>query len=346
MREMIQRFFFFLIVVTALYSCTSLAKIDIQVSVPPKYPVSSEIQSIALLNRSLTPKFANLDRDSLEKMLVKHDLDLDTLFQDSIAADTAIQTAAKVLFESGRFDAVVPEERNVWRVDLGGVLAPLDKDYIDTLCQNFNVDAILALEEFSEHLTTDFSITRYGEIYGLGRSLNEYDGVINVQYQSVWRLYQPKVSPPIRKFEISDTIFWEGRDYSLQEMYSQLPSIKEALIGGGIASGTEIASSISPTWQDEVRKYYKTGNKEADAAIPLFRENKWEEAAELWMKYSGASSKTLRSRIEFNLALAAEMNGDLNLAIDWLSKSIKTKYSGTANLYLNWLKKRQKTEGS
>jgi hypothetical protein len=334
MRGVIQKVFFFSIFVTVLYSCNSLGKIGIQVAVPPTNPVSSKIQSITILNRCLTPEFSNLERDSLEKILVNHDLNLDTIFHDSIAADTAIQVVAKTLFESGRFDVVVPEERNIVRDDKGGVLDPLDQDFIQNMCKNFNTDGVLVLEDFSERLSTDFTSTRF---YG---SIKEYSGVINLIYKTVWRLYQPRLTPPILKFDASDSIFWDSWDYTLRQMYHKLPSIKEALIGGGIASATDIADDIGPKWVDEDRKYFITGNKEIDAAIPLIKENKWEEAAEIWMKYSTVSSKSLRSKVEFNLALAAEMTGNIELAIDWVVKSYKTKYSRIADLYLKYLNQR------
>ena len=55
------------------------------------------------------------------------------------------------------------------------------------------------------------------------------------------------------------------------------------------------------------------------------------------MKYSTASPNSLRSKVEYNLALAAEMNGDIDLAIEWGIKSYKTKYSREADLYLKYL---------
>ncbi len=349
MKGMIQKVLFFTLFIGALYSCSSLGRIGIQVPVPPKYPVSSEIQSLTLLDRSLTPEFTNLDRDSLEKILVNHELDLDTIFHDSIAADTAIQVAAKALYESGRFDAVVPDERNVVREDTGGVLPPLDKEFIESIRKRFNTDGVLVLEDFSEHLTTDFSTSRFNSIYEFGRPLVEYSGIINIYYKSVWRLYQPQLDPPIVRYEANDSIFWESADYTLREMYNKLPSIKEALIGGGIAAARQIAGDISPGWENEDRKYYITGNKNIDAAIPLLKENKWDQAAEIWMKYLSSSSKTVRSQIQFNLALASEMTGHISLAIDWATKSYATKPSRIAEQYIKYLKEReaalQKTTG-
>lgn len=341
----INKVLYFSIILIVFYSCNSLGKISIQVSVPPKYPVSPEIQSVAILNRSLTRNFNNLERDSLEKILVKSELSLDTVFLDSVASDTAIQVAAKALFDSQRFDVVVPSERNIIRNDNGNMLNPLNTYYIDDLCKDYNVNGVLVLEDFSERVFTDFTTRRFNVGYESARFIKEYNGIINISYNLTWRLYQPHLTPSVLRYETNDTIFWDSSDYSLRAMYDKLPSIKEALIGGGIASGLDIAGKITPTWKDEIRKYYITGNKEIDAAIPMIKMNKWEEAAEIWMKYSTVSSISLRSKVEFNLALAAEMNGDLDLAIDWGIKSYKTRYSREAELYLKYLdRKRQELQ--
>jgi hypothetical protein len=337
MKRTFNKVLFFSITFIAFYSCNTMGKIGIQVSVPSKYPISPDIQSIAILNRSVTPEFTDYNRDSLESMLVKHDLALDTVLLDSVAADTAIQVAAKAIYDSQRFDVVVPKERNIIRKNKGGMENPLDKTFINDICNNFNVNAVLVLENFSERVSTDFSTRRYNVGYQTGRYVKVYDGVINLSYKLTWRLYQPQLNPSVSRFDASDTVFWDSSDYSLKLMYNKLPSIKEALIGGAIASGDDITDDICPKWQDETRTYFITGNKVIDAAIPLIKENKWEEAAEIWMKYSTASPNSLRSKVEYNLALAAEMNGDIDLAIEWGIKSYKTKYSREADLYLKYL---------
>src|ERR1035437_5203774 len=140
MERIIHKVLFFSITLIAFYSCNTLGKIGIQVSVPPKYPVSPDIQSIAILNRSLTPEFTDYNRDSLESMLVKHDLALDTVLLDSVAADTVIQVVAKSIFDSQRFDVVVPKERNIIRNDKGSMQNPLDESFINDICKNFNVN--------------------------------------------------------------------------------------------------------------------------------------------------------------------------------------------------------------
>jgi len=123
----------------------------------------------------------------------------------------------------------------------------------------------------------------------------------------------------------------------LPELYEQMPRIKEALTGGGIASGLKMAGFISPNWLNQPRYYFLTGKSEIDSAIAYLKENKWEEAASIWSKFALIKSKRIRSQIEFNLALAAEMNGNLDQAIEWGLKSFKTNYSQAAETYLRTL---------
>lgn len=337
MTYIIKRGILFSITIAALYSCTSLGKIAIQVAVPPKNPISPEIQSIAILNRSMTANFINLKPDSIEKRLVANNRSFKKTFFDSIAADTAIQVAAREIFASQRFDVVIPLERNVWRDDKGsGILEPLDTASINELCKDFKVDGVLVLESFSEMVTRFIRVLPAND-----RAV--YKGIIDLTYKSTWRFYQPRQNPPYLSFPVSGSIFWEssGYCYTLKEMYKKLPTTKEALIGGALASAMDIVDSITPKWVDETRYYYITKNENIDAAIPLIKMNKWVEAAEIWLKYSSESDKSLRSMVEYNLALASEMTGDIDQAIEWGVKSLKTKYSGNTERYLKDLQRRR-----
>ena len=49
-----------------------------------------------------------------------------------------------------------------------------------------------------------------------------------------------------------------------------------------------------------------------------------------------------RSKVEYNLALAAEMKNDFDLAIEWGVKSFKSRYSKPAEVYLKTLDLRKK----
>ena len=159
-----------------------------------------------------------------------------------------------------------------------------------------------------------------------------------------WRLYRKDPNKKVIRFQVADTINWKGLNYTLNVLYMAMPGIKDALVNGAVSSGEKMASYICPKWINQTRYYYLTGNKEIDAAVPLILENKWKEAGEIWQKYSGTSSKSVRSKVEYNLALVAEMNNDFDLAIEWGIKSFKTKYSKPAEVYLKTLDQRKKQQ--
>ena len=322
----------FVFVISAFYSCVSLKKIGIQVSVQPEYPIAEDIQSLVLLNRSMNLQFTNTKADSLEKILINKKMAMDTVFQDSIAADTVIKVAARTLFESGRFDVVIPKEQNIVRTDSERIADPLNINFVNEVCKDFNVDAVLVLESFAERLDTKYYLTQTDAYMA-----KEYSGATDIAYFSEWRLYRPNNTKPVIRFQIGDSIFWKAYSYYLEDLYLQMPQTKSALIGGGIAAGLKMSGYISPNWINQTRYYYLTGNKEIDAAIPLIQNNKWEEATAIWTKYTAIPSKTIRSKVEFNLALAAEMNGDIDLAIEWGLKSFKTRYAKAIEVYLKTL---------
>jgi len=320
----------FVFISFSIFSCSSLKNIAIEVAVPPEYPIGEDIQSLVLLNRSMTNGFTNIEIDSLEKILVRNKMLMDTVFQDSIAADTVIQVAAQELFESGRFDVVVPVERIIVRTDSEELARPLDINFINEICADFKVDGVLILESFVEQLKTKYGINNIA-------GSTEYNSTIDVTYFSEWRLYRPHNLKPVIRFQVGDSIFWGVSNYSFENVYKQMPRTKEALIGGGIASGIKMAGYICPKWVNQTRFYYLTGKSEIDAAVPFIKNNKWEEAAAIWGKYAANPSKTIKSKVEFNLAVAAEMNGDLDLAIEWGIKSYKTRYTKTVEVYIKAL---------
>ncbi len=328
-------------VLALLTSCVSMGKISIQVTVPPKMAVPDEIQSLAIMNRSMTNEFTDYNADSLEVMFIKKKLALDDIFLDSIAADTTIKVLGNSLYQSGRFDVVIPLKRNIANNNESYKdLSPsLSFDQVKQICTEFNVDALLVLENFNEKVNTVFKMSA-GNLFTDAGYSNVSTAYVQVVYQSKWKLYKPLEKLKMAKFEVQDTIFWEGTGVTLQETYEKLPLIKEALIGGAIENAQDFAEYISPGWRPDQRSYYITKNVDADKAVSFLRKNEWKEAENIWMKYATSASSAFRSKIEYNLALAAEMNGNLNEAVEWVRKSLKSGYSAAAENYLSILNKR------
>ena len=325
-----------LALLVSISSCVSTGRISIQVSVPAKRALPNDIQSIVLMNRSMTPEFSDLNQDSLENLLIRKKLKLDKVLLDSIASDTTLQVLGNAMYESGRFDIVIPVRRNLPNI------YPIAKEQsislslpqVQQICNEFKTDAVLTLESFSEKVNTSFHVESG---FSNGVPVKDYNAFVQVAYHSNWKLYQPLEKLMMARFEVNDTIFWERDGFTLQETYEKLPTIKEALIDGAIENGENLASFISPAWKTAERIYFVTKNPEADKAIEHLKKNEWKEAQEIWLKFSTSTSASLRSKIEYNLALASEMNGNLKEAVTWARKSFESKYSKVAEDYVRLL---------
>jgi hypothetical protein len=290
----------------------------------------------------MTPEFSNLNPDSLEALFIRKKLHLDNVFLDSLAADTTLLAIGNALYESGRFDVVIPVRRNLPNINpsYNDPSPSLTLAQVKQICDEFKTDALLCMDNFYEKVNTSFNV----ETLSVYTNEKEYSAYIQVAYHSNWKLYQPLEKLMIAKFEVKDTISWERYGSTLQNTYENLPMIKEALMDGAVENGENFAAYISPGWKAEDRSYFITNNQEADKAIALLKRNEWKEAETVWLKFSQSNTAGFRSEIEYNLALAAEMNGNIDEAIAWAKKSSQSKYSKVAEDYIRFLNARQENK--
>lgn len=331
-----------LVFTVLLCSCSSLRDIAIDTSIAPEFPIADDVQSLALLNRSMNAQFSNLTIDSLERLLIRKNLNLDSVYRDSLAADTLLRVAAQTLFDSGRFDVIIPQEYAVYRYDFNDVDKPLSPNVVNEICETYKVDALLVLEGFAERLVTRYTFSSF-EV-----SLSDpYTATSDLSHKSDWRLYRKsQIKAPLR-FSVNDSIFWKQSSSALNDLYLRMPKTKEILISGGVDAGLKMANLISPNWSTSKRHYYLTGNGEIDKVESHVKENKWDKAEAIWIKFSTNSSKKIRAKMEYNLALAAEMKGDLDGALEWALKSYQSVYSPKIDEYyklLTNLKRKRNSE--
>ena len=317
-------------------SCTSLRPVNIEVSRNANYTLPDRIQGIAIINRSITPDFTNTKADLLENMFYYRQWVLDSIFHDKQASDKTIESAANALFASERFDVVIPLDRNIVRTDTLSIDLPLDIETIENYCIDFKVDAILVLENYNEHLSASFIRVPQPD------SPNLKKRKMKVVCNTVWNLYFPDKLLKIKTFHISDSLEWKAESFYMPDVRYNLPNLKKSLVLAGEACGNKMSGMISPEWIQRPRHYFATGKSQIDKAIPLVQNDKWDEAAKIWSQYANSASKTVRGKIEFNMALVCEMFGKIDLATEWCLKSYQTKYMKVKEDYLNILDQRKK----
>jgi hypothetical protein len=71
--------------------------------------------------------------------------------------------------------------------------------------------------------------------------------------------------------------------------------------------------------------------------------NKWDDAINIWKEVANLNDKEIASKASFNMALASEIKGYLEAAIDWAKKA-KALGDKKANSYISTLNKRKQDQ--
>lgn len=323
-----------------LFSCKSnFAILTIENAKPTIEELPSDIQSITLMNRSMNNQFSNYREDSLQRYFYRKGYQLSKIVLDSTASDTTIRALAALMFESGRYDVVVPLKRNLSR-SLSYELLPdtLNPEQVSQICTDYNTDALMVMERFSTKTMADYSSEKYLDAT-TGQNYSYY-ATLDLKYDALFRIYKPGKKTLVKEIELNDTIYWENSDNSQQGLFSKLPSIKQALINSGIKIALEVDERLSPSWIPEKRGYFLFKSKD-DRGQQLMNENNYEAAGKYWTEMAQSKNKKIRSKAEYNLALVNELNGDIDGAIEWGLKSFYSYYRIQTESYLKKLQMRK-----
>jgi hypothetical protein len=323
-----------------LVSCKSnYAILTIENIQHAKDELSPDIQSITLMNRSMSSQFQNHKEDSLQMYFYRKGFQLSNIVLDSAAADTTIRALAALMFESGRYDVVVPLERNFKRTLSYEILPDtLNPAQVSEICSNFKTDALMVLERFTTKTMADYSAERYFD--GASGNVYSYNATLDLKYDAFFRIYKPGNKTLVKEIAVSDTIYWESVDNSQAGLFSKLPTVKQALINAGIKVALDVDSKLSPTWIPEKRGYFLFKSKD-DQGQKFMYENKYNEASQYWTEMARSTNKKIRSKAEYNLALINELNGDMDKAIEFGLKSFYSFYRFQTQTYLKKLEARK-----
>jgi hypothetical protein len=287
----------------------------------------------------MTGQFQNYKEDSLQMYFYRKGFQLSNVVLDSTAADTTIRALAELMFESGRYDVVIPLERNLKRSQSYANLPDtLPSDQVREICTIFNTDALMVLERFVIKTMADYSEEKFINV--TSGNVFSYNATLDLKYSAFFRVYKPGAKTLVKEIELNDTIYWESADYTQERLFSKLPSVKQALINTGIKVALDVDSKLSPTWIQEKRGYFLLKRKD-DQGQRFMSENKYDEAASYWAEMAKSTNKITRSKAEYNLALISELNGEIDKAIEFGLKSFYSHYRFQTETYLKKLEARK-----
>jgi tetratricopeptide (TPR) repeat protein len=325
----------------ALGSCVSVRTITVDFPKPSAKELPGSVQGLAIVAQVNNEKFSDLSADSLQKILYKKEFNVDTVIYDIKMADTTMQALGQLLFESGRYDYVIPQERFVLQTDRSQFAPLLPWDTVSSICKTFNTDALLSLDHLAARLITSFGNESYYDPY-----MNGFYALAAVEmkicYEAMFRVYNPANQQILLREFIRDTLIWEDADSSPRTLFERFTPAKHALAEAGIEIALDLAGQIAVNWHVQRRKLFVKGNAKMKHAAELATSDDWLAAMSVWKEVSDSTnSRSLKSKALLNTALAYEMLGDIDQAVTWALKSYNAQFRPLTYEYLEILKTRK-----
>ncbi|GAB4288866.1 MAG: hypothetical protein Kow0068_14540 [Marinilabiliales bacterium] len=338
MKKVILNILLVLIITIYITSCKT-ASISVKVLKPADITIPPNIKTLAVVNRSLPGEGEHFNN------IVEGVLTGEGLFADREASGNTVAGVADALLSSPRFKVTVPTGIDLRGTGTAKWPEPLSWDQVKKICKDYNADALICLETFDSNIGRSISSKEQTRtVDGKTEKYMEFLASIDVAIEAGWRIYDPKNKQIVDQSVFTDHKGFSAKGLSEEEANKKLPIARLAVKDAGHFAGTQYAYRISPMWVWVSRRYYKKGNEDFVAAKYNVKANQWEEAIEKWKKHVNNPDPKIAGYACFNMALGAEIFGDLETAAEWAKKSYSNYKIKKALGYLRVLEQRIRDE--
>ncbi|MDX9695460.1 MAG: DUF6340 family protein [Bacteroidales bacterium] len=206
-------------------------------------------------------------------------------------------------------------------------------NYLNDLMNKYESDLIIVLDSVVM-LMNDMSEANY-DVYPV-----EFYKFRDFSVTAYWKFVDLYEKSVLDTFVYTDTLYWDLMKTNKKELENEFPTTVQCLKELSYYTALDYSKRIFPVWKTETRFYYIDGNKQFRLAASLVNEGKWNEASEIWKQYVKNTDKELASRACFNLAVASEMEGNIEKAVQWAQISFDIKEKKRTRYYILKLKNR------
>lgn len=218
---------------------------------------------------------------------------------------------------------------------------PLTSAQIDSLCDAYQVDGIVAIEGANLTIRTDGEVNVVLAMDWTGRLIRvpQFSSSQRVAYSVGWRFYDGLLLEVTDVYEQTYQHFFNRTAYN-PTVAANISLEDMQLFEIATDAAEDYYNRISPHWEPGYRLYYR-GNTEKLLSISrrLEYSRNWPAAAAEWVKLTNSDNLTVKFYATYNMAVASEMLGKPRLAMEWLEKAKAIKDNRRVAKYTDVLKK-------
>jgi hypothetical protein len=329
------RLFTWLAVCLLLFGSCATTKLEIEVLHPPQSGLVKPPQPMALFN--------NIDSEFALTEFYRNGTFIEQInAQNNYIQHYTLVGISKAFKEVNYYTPQIADSFKVnplSRMKSGS----LPKKALDAIFDKIEADLVLVLEGYDASIDANGQVTYSAPVdmsYGTVR-VPYFDGSQTVSMTIFFRIYN-RNGEVLSQSQVSDQLTSMASGESPQEVHFNMPDEASMLEQTALFVGSNIAKMVSLHWRDVQRTMYLYGNDELVEAGNLAIKGDWPQATDLWFELAGSDREKIAEKASYNMALASEMAGDLDLAITWAERCIENYDSRLAKSYLEVLKQRSK----
>ncbi|MEM7039846.1 MAG: DUF6340 family protein [Bacteroidota bacterium] len=312
--------------------CTSSMRI--QVLKPAHIMVPESVQNLALINRYRPGKGEGL-LNVLEGALTGENIG-----QDRRAAEMALSGLTNSLAGSPRFKITRPaiELKGTGRGDFPEAL-PVQR--VREICANNRAQALVTIEAFDSDTRIECERdVRERKKDGKTIKYVVFEACKTVDVTVGWRMYDGNTGNLLDEFRMFESVIFNAEGGTDREARANLPDRDGVTQRIGDVTGANYSRRISPTWLWVSRSYFKRGCDDLKRGKNAVKLQDWRGAEEHWNNATEFPKEKVQGRAYYNLALAAEMRGELNEALELCKKAGRTYGNKKAINYASIIRQR------
>jgi len=177
---------------------------------------------------------------------------------------------------------------------------------------------LIAVKEVS--ISADQRIERkYSDDYGNYFLMGMY-----APYKVVFEIYDVEKDQFLCKETLADTLVWEKSVLDINKGLQSLTTKDEATEYAIEEIGKLFAQRLLPYWTSVERFFFVPSGRDFTKAAEYAENSQWDEAMKIWEQYAGSNNRRAAAQSAFNMALVCEINGNYELALEWLAFAEKT----------------------
>lgn len=309
----------FIPVMAFMPSC-KMGHVSMQVLEPADVTLPAHIQKFILADRT-RPEKGN-GQQALN--IIEGILTGEGIFSDKWASEDCIEGLRQKLTMTPRFTVTVAAIDTALKgTGRRQAKPPLDWATVSKLLGGDTTAALVVLEAFDSNTSLFNDVTQTQQKQPDGSTINvpQYNAHGKITVYTMWRTYDLKTKTIADQYSSEVPRQFDASGKTLAEAESRLPSRSDMCSRAGVYAGQQYGHRISPQYVWVSRDYYRKGSPELKAAARYAKFSNWKLASDSWNKIaSGGDAKAAR-RASYNMALAAEQTGDIDLAIQWAERA-------------------------